>query len=406
MPQSLQDCRWGVLGHSQLGASHVRQGLPNQDAFSSYVLPDGSPPAILCLADGHGSAKSFRSDVGAALAVDITMQVCREFLKGISGATPSAVKKVAEEQIPPRIFQVWRRRVTEHFTRNPFTETELDRLSAQAGAAARARVACGEDHQVAYGTTLLAALLTNEFLICFQLGDGEILTVADATGEVGRAVPKDESLIANETTSLCQDGAQRFVRCRFQLFQDYAPGLVLLTTDGYPNSFATPDAFLKVGTDYLDMLRSDGADAVQQGLPQWLEETSRDGSGDDITLGIIYRCHPPLVKPPVPSQGTTSASPTPGDDRPGEKPGDDGDSAAVSEPPVGDTEPPALAAAESFGTSATQGLGSNIESLREPTRTDAVEGACKEASTEQPKPGTQPSGDAAEENARDSDTPP
>ena len=45
------------------------------------------------------------------------------------------------------------------------------------------------------------------------------------------------------------------------------------------------------------MLRTDGAEAVAKNLPRWLEDTSSNGSGDDITVGIIYRCQPPLSKP-------------------------------------------------------------------------------------------------------------
>jgi serine/threonine protein phosphatase PrpC len=303
MPQGRMAYRWGVIGHSQLGASHVRHGLPNQDAIRSYALPDGSPPVVLAVADGHGSAKSFRSHVGAMMAVETAVQICREFVEGIGDAVPSAVKTAAEQHIPARLFQAWKRRVTDHWVRNPFTEDELARLADEAGPKARERAASGEQPQVAYGATLLAALLTNDFLICIQLGDGEILAVSDTTREVARVVPKDEALIANETTSLCQDDAIKHVQCRFQLIQDRPPGLVLLSTDGYSNSFASSDAFLKVGTDYLEMIRADGAETVGCNLPKWLEEASREGSGDDITLGIIYRQEPPLSRPPVEMTG-------------------------------------------------------------------------------------------------------
>ena len=156
----------------------------------------------------------------------------------------------------------------EHIDENPFTEDELARLTEQAGAAASDRAARPEQHYVAYGTTLLVAILTNEFLICFQLGDGDILAAYDATDEVGRVIAKDETLIANETTSLCQDDAVRQFRYEFRVIQHSLPGLVLLSTDGYANSFASPDAFLKVGRDYLDMLRTEGAAEVRRIFPR------------------------------------------------------------------------------------------------------------------------------------------
>jgi serine/threonine protein phosphatase PrpC len=296
MSQASTDCQWGILGHSQKGSSHVRQDLTNQDAIEHDLAADGAPPVILAVADGHGSPKSFRSHMGARLAVETAVEVCREFLDSMKGADPSAVKAQAELRVPPRIFQRWRQRVEEDFGQNPFTDAELSRLAEQAGQAARERAVRPEQLSLAYGSTLLVAVVDKEFLLCFQLGDGDILAVSDA-GVVERAVPKDKTLIANETTSLCQEDGKQYMRPQFRLFQDALPAMVLLSTDGYCNSFATPDAFLKVGADYLDMLRAEGPEEIEKGLPAWLEDTSRNGSGDDITVGIIYRRQPPLGKP-------------------------------------------------------------------------------------------------------------
>ena len=185
----------------------------------------------------------------------------------------------------------------EHVDGNPFTEDELDRLAEQAGAAARDRAARPEQHYVAYGSTLLVAILTDEFLICFQLGDGDILAAYDATDEVGRVIPKDESLIANETTSLCQDDALRYVPVRVQANSTFPAGPRAPLDGRLLQLVCFPRRLPQGGPDYLDMLRTEGAEEVEKNLPAWLEETSRNGSGDDITVGIIYRRQPPLGKP-------------------------------------------------------------------------------------------------------------
>ena len=62
-----------------------------------------------------------------------------------------------------------------------------------------------------------------------------------------------------------------------------------VATDGYANSFGEDRDFLKVGSDLLSMIREDGPDPIEQELEGWLAETSRDGSGDDITLGLVFR---------------------------------------------------------------------------------------------------------------------
>ena len=68
---------------------------------------------------------------------------------------------------------------------------------------------------------------------------------------------------------------------------DDAPALVLASTDGYVNSFADDAGFLKVGSDLLAMIRSEGLDQVGIQLEGWLGEVSELGSGDDVSLGLL-----------------------------------------------------------------------------------------------------------------------
>ena len=67
------------------------------------------------------------------------------------------------------------------------------------------------------------------------------------------------------------------------------PAFILLSTDGYVNSFSDSAGFFKVGSDLLDMLRADGFDPVNAGLKGWLEEATRSGSGDDCTVALLCR---------------------------------------------------------------------------------------------------------------------
>ena len=67
------------------------------------------------------------------------------------------------------------------------------------------------------------------------------------------------------------------------------PALILVSTDGYANSFVDEAAFLQVGSDFLNVIRTDGLAEVQANLETWLSGASQAGSGDDITLGILCR---------------------------------------------------------------------------------------------------------------------
>jgi hypothetical protein len=73
----------------------------------------------------------------------------------------------------------------------------------------------------------------------------------------------------------------------FQPFTRAAPALILLSTDGYPNSFRHESGFLQVGSDILKMIQADGLSSVKENLKRWLSDSTHAGSGDDVTLGIL-----------------------------------------------------------------------------------------------------------------------
>ena len=64
--------------------------------------------------------------------------------------------------------------------------------------------------------------------------------------------------------------------------------LVLLSTDGYVNSFRSQEDFLQIGQDYLQILREQGSEVLSDELPKILAEATQQGSGDDITLGLLH----------------------------------------------------------------------------------------------------------------------
>src|SRR5690349_6247015 len=78
---------WLGLKCTVKGASHIRQGLQNQDwvEWCYCKSPDGAKRTFLAVADGHGSAKSFRSNRGARYAVEVVRRILVEY----SGKYPS-----------------------------------------------------------------------------------------------------------------------------------------------------------------------------------------------------------------------------------------------------------------------------------------------------------------------------
>ena len=172
-----------------------------------------------------------------------------------------------------------------HLKEEPLYSGTLDQLEQQNGAAARQDVEANPF--LAYGSTILGVLAAPEFLVYLQLGDGDILLVSDA-GEVSRPWARDGRRLSAETTSLCTLEAWKSVHVAVQPNAAQAPRLVLLSTDGYSDSFREDAGFLKVASDILEIIRREGFEKVEQSMESWLSETSRLGSGDDTTLGILY----------------------------------------------------------------------------------------------------------------------
>ena len=180
----------------------------------------------------------------------------------------------------------WREAVEADLKAQPLTGEELETVEKKDSP--RGRKLVEENPLLAYGATSLTVAVAESFVLYIQLGDGEILSVSEA-GEVARTMPEDERLFANETTSLCTPDAEKNFRVRVQQLNDGPPALILLSTDGYVNSFSDSAGFLKVGSDLLEMLRTDGFDPINASLKGWLEEATHSGSGDDCTLGLICR---------------------------------------------------------------------------------------------------------------------
>ncbi len=253
--------KWHAIASSVRGSRHVRTGAPNQDAEAHWC--DGEI-ALVCVADGHGSAQHHRSDVGASLAVEVGISALRDI-----ACAPKESRSELLADAPQRIVQDWRSRVDAHLARCPI-QTPCD------------------DPYVVYGATLLASGVSGSDLFFLQLGDGDILCVYQ-DGKTIRPLPPDDRLIANETTSLCMDTAASEFRLRLIPEPEFTPAVITVSTDGYSNSFRSDGDFLQIGPDYLQMLNESGDSAVQAELPAILEDTTSNGSGDDITLAILYQ---------------------------------------------------------------------------------------------------------------------
>ena len=288
--------RWQIIGETVPGASHLRAEIPNQDSILQLRESDRTLPLVVSIADGHGSPKCFRSDKGSRFVVKKCIQIVSEFLDERRGKFDLAeIESKGKDYFPKEIVKEWRKAVESHLKDNPFTEDEFKRLDEKSGAKARQLVE--ENPLLAYGTTSLTVAMEEDFVLYLQLGDGDILNIS-ASGEVTKPLPEDARLLANETTSMCLPKAENDFRFLVQkISAEQSPAMILLSTDGYLNSFSSEAGFFQAGTDILAMLAAEnGFETVSENLKAWLEEANRMGSGDDSTVAIIFR--PDALKKP------------------------------------------------------------------------------------------------------------
>ncbi len=213
------------------------------------------------------------------MAVEIMNRLIEHGYQLLSNGTEP---NIFGDNIASEFMRLWSMYVKKHLRENPFLDKEVHGLDATK------RKILGKNAYIAYGSTLISVFVYNDQVFSWQLGDGDVLSVAP-DGEVEFLIPKDKRFIGNETTSTCSPNAVKEFKFN-HLVMDHGNEnwMFLLATDGYSNSFKTQRGFKQAGKDYYDMILEDGLEEVNQNLEAWLNETSQLGSGDDISVGIMY----------------------------------------------------------------------------------------------------------------------
>lgn len=251
-----------AFGASVRGVLHLRRNKPNQDAIGWSREAAPGDPIVVAVADGHGSLSHPRSGDGARLAVETAIPLLEDWLRSAPDEDDGA-------GLPDAILAAWQHAVDAHLAEEPVVPGPQPE---------------GFDAYLLYGTTLLAAGICGGRKLCLQIGDGDIL-VLRPDGTVHKPLPESPDCFDNFTDSLCQEDA--FDRFRIARLEDDV-ALLLLASDGYGNSYLDDAEFAAIGPDYLALLNRVGVDRVAAGLPGWLADITRNGSGDDITLGLLW----------------------------------------------------------------------------------------------------------------------
>lgn len=300
------------------GSSHIASNKPCQDNGAHYQK-DGVHIVVVC--DGHGGESYVRSDIGSKLASQAAIDKILHFiettpfdlLKGVKGAVTAVptidprvgndgrkreVSELSESELDllkqnlqyvkavnafpeienafrtlfNEIIELWKMKIMEHLSENPFSQKEKQRVGSK-------RI------EKAYGTTLMAAVRTPKYWFAFHIGDGKLFA-CNKLMQWFEPVPWDCNCFLNVTTSLCDYAPVNEFRYAFDGTGNF-PLAFALGSDGIDDTFIRTELIQKFYSNLLKVFNEQDTEEAKSGLTKYLSELSKRGSHDDMSVAAI-----------------------------------------------------------------------------------------------------------------------
>ncbi len=268
-----------IYGTAIRGASHKHSGKECQDSFRTDTIKD---VVIMSAADGHGSVSCPYSKTGSVIAANVFCTVMSAYYNSFSKtrngirALMRFLNREGSLKVAQSIDREWKRRVyKQHLNRKREVPVGED------GCPDKAAV------YKMYGTTLLGLMITKSFIFSFQLGDGDICCI-NKHGINYLLAP--DKLLGVETHSLSGQESWKKAVTQIRARDVHADHSVLywMSTDGMSNSYRTQHEFEYACAEYFSAIQENGFEVIEDNLDEWLEETSEQGCGDDVTVVLTY----------------------------------------------------------------------------------------------------------------------
>lgn len=273
---------WITFGTSVIGASHIKKAIPNEDAINF-----GDLPPFVAVSDGHGGKKYIRSSKGSALAVAALEQVLKEGVLLHTGLTDL---NEHIRHIKSRFLFNWQSSVDENLKDEPFTEDEY--IFLHENCSENERKGLENNPRLAFGCTFLACIAYEDMVLLLQHGDGDIVCLYGE--EATDIMEADGRNFAGSTLSLGSlKDANKIAHC--VLSQEKIPDLVAISTDGIKNSYDDTDPnsisqFYKIPIVIKNAVEKERSiEEITKDIVKLLERITTNGSGDDVTLGILCK---------------------------------------------------------------------------------------------------------------------
>lgn len=275
-----------TFSHTVIGASHIKDNKACQD-YSLNKITNDYAIAIVC--DGHGGDKYFRSDRGSRIAAHETLESIEEWMKEYLCHKDDKEKEssfLAQpntflKQLINNIIYRWHEKITEDYIREPFITNDKDSLKSMDDLH---KFIESEKWVKAYGTTLIAVVLTSSFWFGIHIGDGKCVAI-DELWNSTQPIPWDEACFLNQTTSLCDERASE--KFRFFFSKENLPIVIYAASDGVDDTYTTNETLYNFYNNLTKLFVDKGMEDGLLEMQEFLPIMSEKGSRDDISIAGI-----------------------------------------------------------------------------------------------------------------------
>lgn len=229
-----------VIGFSQIGPSHIRNKLPNQDSFLCHNSRNFS---LIVVSDGLGSKKF--SHIGAAAACKSVLKTSKEFVKNKDS---TSVKEFFD-----MISKTWQSSLMGH---------KPEDCSA----------------------TCLFALATKNKIFIARLGDGMVCSIGKTPDTDKLLFDNKNSTFSNETCSLSNTNLLSLWEYKSLPINDYKA--VLISTDGISTDLQSGSE-IEFSKDLVDTLNSKNYLGKKLVLSRLMRNWPVPKHSDDKTIAIM-----------------------------------------------------------------------------------------------------------------------
>lgn len=256
---------------TSIGYSHLKENKCCQDYSACYHDEERT---IITACDGHGENIYIRSHWGSKFASNAVISVLKKIER-------SDFYKYSKRDICNnlrlKILCEWNELVEKHLAKKALSKREVLNLDKDSIFKLK------QNPEKAYGTTLNAAMILGNKLLCVSIGDGGIIIIKKGEGNL--AFSEDDEMVANITCSMCQEDAYKKIKIEIYNFCDFDG--VIVCTDGLINPYQNMKNF---GDNFIKPICIKMHEGKYREIDEYINLMGKNiGIGDDVSFGIAMK---------------------------------------------------------------------------------------------------------------------